>query len=179
MSTKATPAPAKPAREKTKSRRTAERYATALLAAALIPALVLHSLLLSALGVLIVLAFGVFRVHRIYRLRRQDGVTAAKGRAKYQGTATRKEIRSKLSPAAARKSSAATCPGLHPSEAHVVIGRAKGVIGPLGGRTIADSWSGARLVYAPPQSLKTALTSCWAADVPGAALLFSSRCDQY
>ena len=174
--TTATTAPAK--RERTKAEKTAGRYLLAL-AAVLIPALVLRSLPLAVLGVLVVLGVAVFRLRKAVRRWRSGGKVAAKQRAKYQGHATWREIRAKLSPAAARKRAKATCPGLHPSEAHVVIGRTKGIIGPIGGHVIADTWSGARLVYAPPQSLKTALTSCWAVDIPGAALLFSSRCDQY
>jgi hypothetical protein len=54
----------------------------------------------------------------------------------------------------------------------VLIGRAKG-------QDVAGSSEDSYLVIAPPRSLKTGLTSCWAADAPGALLAFSSRCDQY
>ena len=161
----------RPPRQRTKAEKTAARYLAALIAV-LIPALMLRSVLLAVLGILGVLAFAVFRLRQAHRQRRAGGKAAMRRRAKFQGPATKREIRKKLSPRSVRRHAARTCPDLHPSEAHLEIGRA-------GGRVIADSWSGSRLVYSPPQSLKTALTSCWAADAPGAALLFSSRCDQY
>lgn len=161
-------------RQLSKAQRAARRYAAAL-AAAMVPALLLHSVPLAVLGVLAVIAVAVIRARKAWRWRGQGGQAAKRSRAKYQGTATPREIRAKLSPAAARKRAKATCPDLHPSEAHVTIGRTTG----RPGRVIADTWSGSRLVYAPPQSLKTALTACWAADAPGALLAFSSRCDQY
>lgn len=157
-----------------KAQKTARLYAAGLVAA-LIPALLLQSVPLAVLGILAVTAVAVIRVRKAWRWRRQGGQAAKRTRSKYQGTATSREIRAKLSPAAARKRAAATCPGLHPSEAHVTIGRTTG----RPGRVIADGWASSRLVYAPPQSMKTAVTACWAADAPGALLAFSSRCDQY
>ena len=85
----------------------------------------------------------MYRLHKARRRYRTGGKAAARQRAKYQGPATKREIRAKLSPRAIRKHAARVCPGLHPSEAHVELGRA-------GRQVIADAWSGARLVYAPP-----------------------------
>jgi type IV secretion system protein VirD4 len=158
-------------RQRTRAEKAATRWLL-ILAAAEAPALALHSLPLAVLGILSVLVFAVCRLRKAHRRWRSGGKAAARSRAKYQGTATKREIRSKLSPRAVRKRARATCPGLHPSEACVVIGRARRQV-------IADAWSGSRLVYAPPQTLKTGLTACWAADAPGALLAFSSRCDQY
>jgi len=112
------------------------------------------------------------RLHEAHGWHRAGGKAAMRRRRKFQGTAGWREISEKLSPRAARRHAARTCPDLDPSEAPVIIGRAKG-------RVIADTWTGSRLVYAPPQTLKTGLASCWAADAPGALLAFSSRCDQY
>jgi type IV secretion system protein VirD4 len=100
------------------------------------------------------------------------GPIAARKRRKYQGAATRRDLRRNLSVCAARRKSEVTAPDLHPFYAPVVIGRAKG-------RTVAGARSDSYLVIAPPQSLKTGLVSCWAADAPGAGLFYSSRCDQW
>lgn len=169
-----TTAPAKPPREKSKPRKVIERYVAALIAVVTL-SLVAHSVILLAAGVLAVLAAAVLHSRRSLGRRRSGGKTARRQRSKYQGTATWREIRAKMSPRAARAHAARTCPDLHPSEAHVVIGQT--ATRPRW--TVADNWASSRLVYAPPQSMKTALVSCWAADAPGAALLFSSRCDQY
>lgn len=115
--------------------------------------------------------------HRAYDAHgwyRKGGTAAAKRRSKYQGTATRKDIRQALSPQAAAKHAAMACPDLHPDYAPVVIGRA---VKPS--RVIAGSREDSFLVIAPPRSLKTALISCWAADAPGALLATSSRTDLY
>jgi len=171
MTTKTAAAPAKPRRERTRAEKTVFRWLAAL-AVIVVAALALHSVLLAILGVLTVAVAAVFRIRRALNRRRAGGKSAMRQRAKYQGTATKREIRAKLSPRAIRRHAARTCPGLHPSEAHLEIGRAEGQV-------IADTWSGSRLVYAPPQTLKTGLTACWAADAPGPLLAFSSRCDQY
>jgi hypothetical protein len=175
MTSKATTA--QPPRQRSKAEKGAVRYLAAL-AAIVILATMLHSAPLAVLGVLVLLAVAVFRLRRAHRRHRSGGKVAARQRSKYQGTASWREIRAKMSPRAARKRTADTCPGLHPSEAHVVIGRATGILGRVA-PPVADTWSGSRLVYAPPQTLKTGLTSCWAADAPGPLLAFSSRCDQY
>jgi len=152
---------------------------TAAAVAVLLLAVALHQVLIIILAAIAALAVGGLVLRARWARYRSGGRLAAWKRRRYQGTATGREIRAKLSPRAARKRTAVTCPGLHPSEAHVVIGRARGALGHRRGPVIADTWAGSRLVYAPPQTLKTALTSCWAADAPGAALLFSSRCDQW
>ena len=48
-----------------------------------------------------------------------------------------------------------------------------------GGQVVAGSRADSYLVLAPPQTLKTALLSCWAADAPGMLLATSSRGDLY
>ena len=141
-------------------------------AAAVLAAFIMHKVLLAWLLAAAVLAVTGLVLRARWARYASGGRIAAHRRRGYQGTATRREIRAKLSPAAARRRTAVTCPGLHPSDAPVIIGKAKGGL-------IADTWAGSRLVVAPPQTLKTALTSCWAADAPGALLAFSSRCDQY
>ena len=93
---------------------------------------------------------------------RSGGKAAMRKRRKYQGTATRGELRRNLSPEAAVRRAGAP----------VLIGRAKG-------QDVAGSAEDSYLVIAPPRSMKTGLTSCWAADAPGALLAYSSRCDQY
>ena len=162
------------AKGKDKPRKATWRSVAATAAAAvLLLAVALHQILIVVLAAALALLAGALVLRARWSRYRSGGRVAARKRRKYQGAATRREIRAKLSPRAARKRTRATCPGLHPSEADVVIGRVKG------GQTIADTWAGSRLVYAPPQAIKTALTSCWAADVPGTAVLFSSRCDQH
>ena len=141
----------------------------------LLALVVAHQMILTAVLAAAVLAAGLFFLRARWARYRAGGWIAARKRRRHQGTATGREIRAKLSPAAARKHAAVTCPGLRPAEAHLVIGKTAS----WPHRTIADTWASSRLVYAPPQSLKTALTSCWGADAPGAALLFSSRCDLY
>lgn len=163
---------------RTAAERALGRYGAALLVILAVCA-ALHSMLLAILGALGLLAFAVIRFRKAHRWNRAGGEKAKKHRSKFQGPATRREIQSKLSPRAARKSAAVTLPDLHRSEAHVVIGRTEGIARGAGGQTITDVWSGSRLIWAPPQTMKTGLTACWAADAPGSLLAFSSRCDQY
>jgi len=112
------------------------------------------------------------RFHEAYGWHRAGGRAAMRARRRYQGTATRREIRRHLSAAAARRRAAVTSPGLHPSQAPVVIARARGQV--LAG-TREDSY----LVIAPPRTGKTGLLGCWAADAPGAMLATSTRTDLY
>ena len=63
-------------------------------------------------------------------------------------------------------------PGLHPSQAAVVIGRAKG-------QDLAGSREDSYLLIAPPRIGKTGMMACWAADAPGALLATSTRTDMY
>jgi type IV secretory pathway TraG/TraD family ATPase VirD4 len=119
-------------------------------------------------------ASAAHRAYDAHGWHRKGGTAAARRRSRYQGTATRKDIRQALSPKAAARHAAMACPGLHPDYAPVVIGRA---VKPS--RVIAGSREDSFLVIAPPRSLKTALISCWAADAPGALLATSSRTDLY
>jgi type IV secretion system protein VirD4 len=114
----------------------------------------------------------VIRLHEAYGWRRSGGKAAQRRRRKYQGMASPREISRYLSPAAARKKSRTLFPDLDPDAAPVVIGRS-------GGRVIAGSRADLYLVLAPPQTMKTGLLSCWAADAPGALLATSSRGDLY
>ena len=151
--------------------RAGRKFFVAALAAAIV-AEVYHEPLLAELILAVTLVVTVLVLRFQWKGYRKGGHIAAWKRRKWQGTATRREIRRKLSPAAARKRTKATCPELLPSEAPVIIGKAKK-------QYVADIWSGARMLYAPPQTLKTGLSSCWAGDAPGTLLAFSSRCDQY
>src|ERR1035441_2147344 len=169
MTSKATTA--QPPRQRSKAEKGAVRYLAAL-AAIVILATMLHSAPLAVLGVLVLLAVAVFRLRRAHRRHRSGGKVAARQRSKYQGTASWREIRAKMSPRAARKRTADTCPGLHPSEAHVVIGRATGILGRVA-PPVADTWSGSRLVYAPPPPPKTGGTSPSAARPTGRGPLVS------
>ena len=112
------------------------------------------------------------RLHEAHGWHRGGGKAAMRKRRKYQGTATRRELRRNLSPAAARKRAAVVSPGLHPSQAAVVIGRAKG-------QDLAGSREDSYLLVAPPRVGKTGMMACWAADAPGALLATSTRTDLY
>jgi type IV secretion system protein VirD4 len=103
---------------------------------------------------------------------RSGGKAAMRKRRKYQGTATRRELARNLSPAAVAKRAAITCPGLHPGEAPVHIGRAKG-------QDLAGSREDSYLLIAGPRFGKTALLACWAEDAPGPLLATSTRTDLY
>ena len=112
------------------------------------------------------------RLHEAHGWHRGGGKAAMRKHRKYQGTATRRELRRNLSPAAARKRAAVVSPGLHPSQAAVVIGRAKG-------QDLAGSREDSYLLVAPPRVGKTGMMACWAADAPGALLATSTRTDLY
>jgi type IV secretion system protein VirD4 len=93
-------------------------------------------------------------------------------RRRYQGAASKLELRRKLSPQAAQRHAIRV--GLDPMGAPVILGRA--------GRppqVIAGNRSDSYLAIAPPQTLKTALLSCWSEDAPGSCITFSSRGDIY
>jgi len=170
-----TAAPAKPAREKTGTRKAAECYFGALVVVALL-ALAMHSVIVLALGVLMVIAAAVLHARLTHRRRRQGGKAAARQRAKHQGWATWWEIHRKLSPTAVRRKGRRLYPAVRRAQAAVIIGRTKGT-GPVTGRIIAGTWADTYLLLAPPQTLKSALLSGWAADAPGALLATSSRGD--
>jgi type IV secretion system protein VirD4 len=118
------------------------------------------------------LAHATIRLHEAHGWHRSGGRAAMRHRRRFQGTASRKDIRASLSPQAAVRKARATCPDLPAWQAPILIGRAKGhdVAG-----TRADSY----LVIAPPQTLKTAVIASWAQDAPGALLATSSRGDLY
>jgi hypothetical protein len=95
MTAKTTIQPAVP-RQRSKAEKAAGRYLAAL-AAIVILATMLHSAPLAVLGVLVLLAFAVYRLRKAHRRWRSGGKAAAKRRAKYQGHATFTEIRRNLS----------------------------------------------------------------------------------
>jgi len=103
---------------------------------------------------------------------RSGGKAAMRARRKYQGTATRRELRAKLSPETAARHARRTCPGLIPSAAAVSLGRARG-------QDLAGSLEDSYLVIAPPRTMKTALIAGWAMNAPGSLLATSSRVDLY
>ena len=115
---------------------------------------------------------GTIRLHEAHGWHRKGGKAAMRRRRRFQGTATRREIRANLSPAAARAKAAILTPDLDPAWAPVIIGAKRRQV-------IAGSRADSYLLIAPPQSIKTALISCWAADAPGALLATSSRGDLY
>lgn len=160
-------------RKRNHAARAALPYAAALTVAA-IAGVVLHALWPPALAAGAAGWHAVLRLHEAHVWRRSGGKAAMRRRRKYQGTATRREIRAFLSPRAAIRKAAVTCPDLHPACAPVVIGRAD-----KPARVIAGSREDSYLAVAPPRSFKTALVSCWAADAPGALLATSSRTDLY
>ena len=141
--------------------REAVPYAAAL-AAVTVTALILRQPAVFLLGAGTIAGVAAARLHDGFGWHRAGGKAAMRKRRKHQGTATRRELRRSLSPAAAARKAGPP----------VVIGRAKG-------QDVAGSSEDSYLVIAPPRSLKTGLTSCWAIDSPGAFLGFSSRCDQY
>ena len=112
------------------------------------------------------------RLQEAYGWHRSGGKGAIRRRRRYQGTATRRELRRKLSPEAVRKRAAVTCPGLHPGAVFVSIGRAKG-------QDLAGSREDSYLLIAPPRTGKTGMMGCWLADAPGPALATSTRTDLY
>jgi type IV secretion system protein VirD4 len=160
-------------RKREQATRTALPYAAGL-TVTLAADLALHQPGLLWLGGGAVAASAAHRVVEAHGWYRAGGNAAARKRRKFQGTATRGDIRRALSPQAAARHAAVACPDLHPAYAPVVIGRA---VKPS--RVIAGSREDGFLVIAPPRSLKTALISCWAADAPGALLATSSRTDLY
>ena len=173
------PAPPKPpGRAVLAARRKREHAARAVmpyaasLALAAVAALVLHLPGLLWFGAGGVLVHAGIRLHENHGWRRGGGKAAMRRRRKYQGTATRRELRRNLSPAAARRRAAVVSPGLHPSQAAVMIGRAKG-------QDLAGSREESYLLIAPPRTFKTALLACWAADAPAALLATSTRTDLY
>ena len=112
------------------------------------------------------------RLHEAHGWRRGGGKAAMRRRRKYQGTATRRELRRNLSIAAARRRAAVVSPGLHPSQAPVVIAS-------KGRRVLAGNREDSYLLVAPPRVGKTGMMACWAADAPGAVLATSTRTDLY
>ena len=142
--------------------------------AALAADLALHQPGLLWLGAGAAGALAAKRLHEEHGWHRSGGKAAARRRRKYQGAATRREIRAGLSPRAAVRHAALACPDLDPAYAPVIIGRAR-----RPSRVIAGTRADSYLVVAPPQTMKTALIACWAADAPGALLATSSRIDLY
>ena len=134
--------------------------------------LTLHQPALLGLGVGLAAMHAGIRLHEAHGWHRGGGKAAMRRRRKYQGTATRRELRRNLSPAAVRMRAAVVSPGLHPSLAAVVIGRAKG-------QDLAGSREDSYLLIAPPRVGKTGMLACWAADAPGALLATSTRTDMY
>jgi type IV secretory pathway TraG/TraD family ATPase VirD4 len=124
------------------------------------------------------LAFGVtggvagVRLHEAFGWHRQGGKAAMRKRRKYQGIATRRELRRKLSPQAAMRHARRTSPDLEPDAVTVPLGRALG-------QDVAGTRADSYLVIAPPQTMKTALIAGWAMNAPGALLATSSRIDLY
>ncbi len=151
--------------------RTITPYAGALAAAAGAD-LALHQPVLLGIGLGAAAMHAAIRLHEAHGWHRGGGKAAMRKRRKYQGTATRRELRRNLSPAAARKRASVVTPGLHPSQAAVVIGRAKG-------QDLAGSREDSYLLIAPPRVGKTGMMACWAADAPGAMLATSTRTDLY
>jgi hypothetical protein len=155
----------------TASPKSMRRKVIGFIAVVLILALIaVHQAFLTAGVALAGLLVVAFVVRWRWRRHRAGGASAARQRRKYQGAATRRDLRRHLSVRAARRKSAVTAPDLHPAYAPVVIGRAQRKL-----RTVAGTWSDSYLLLAPPQTMKTALISCWAADAPGALLATSSR----
>jgi type IV secretion system protein VirD4 len=113
------------------------------------------------------------RLHEAYGWHRAGGKAALRQRRRHQGMASRREIARNLSPAAARRKTRQLFPDLDPAHAPVVIGTARR------GRVVAASRADSYLLLAPPQTMKTALLACWAADAPGTLLATSSRADLY
>jgi hypothetical protein len=105
------------------------------------------------------LVHACIRLHENYGWHRGGGKAAMRKRRKYQGTATRRELRRGFSPAAARRRAAIVSPGLHPSRAPVIVAR-------KGRRTLAGTREDSYLVIAGPRLGKTGLMACWAADAP-------------
>lgn len=104
---------------------------------------------------------------------RRHGRNRRKQQRRYQGHASMFELQRKLSVGAARKHAMKL--GLDPEGAEVIIGET--LSHPK--LTIAANRADSLLAVAPPQTLKTALLSCWVEDAPGSCIGFSSRGDQY
>ena len=174
---KATP-PKPPGRLSLAARRRQEHMARAVapyvagLAAAAGGDLALHQPILLGLGAGAAAMHAVIRLHEEHGWHRGGGKAAMRKRRKYQGTATRRELRRNLSPAAVARRAAVVTPGLHPSQAAVTIGWAKG-------QELAGSREDSYLLIAPPRVGKTGMMACWAADAPGAMLATSTRTDLY
>jgi type IV secretion system protein VirD4 len=94
---------------------------------------------------------------------------------KYRGEAGLRELRGPLSVHAAQKEMGRLAPTLHPSRAHIEIGRS--VRRPV--RPVVIDRAQSALVVAPPQTVKTAWLSRVILDAPGAVLATSSRADQW
>jgi type IV secretory pathway TraG/TraD family ATPase VirD4 len=141
-------------------------------AAAAAGATILHEPDLSLLAFGITTGVAGVRLHEAFGWHRSGGKGAQRRRRRYQGTATRRELRRKLSPHAAAQHARRAHPGLDPAAAHVPLGRALG-------QDVAGTRADSYLVIAPPQMLKTALIAGWAANAPGALLATSSRIDLY
>jgi type IV secretion system protein VirD4 len=123
-------------------------------------------------------AFGVtsgvagVRLHEALGWHRSGGKAAMRKRRRYQGTASRAELRRKLSVHAAGRHARRTGLDLGAAAAAVPLGRALG-------QDVAGTRADSYLVIAPPQMLKTALIAGWAMNAPGALLATSSRIDLY
>jgi site-specific DNA-methyltransferase (adenine-specific) len=162
---------AKPRRKPGRLQRTAQRRAAqasraagpyvAVAGGGAITGTALHAPLLAGIVLGAVTVRAGTQLYEEYGWHRKGGKAAMRRRRKYQGTASRREIRRKLSPAAARKHAARRCPAMDPALAPVIIGTRRRQV-------IAGSRADSYLVIAPPQSMKTGLISCWAADAPGA-----------
>ena len=174
----AEPARKTPGRVSRAARRRAEHAAkvtapyAALLGVSAAADLATHEPLLLGVGL------GGAAVHAAIRLQehrdwhRKGGKGAMRRRRKYQGEATRRELRAKLSPHAAAKHARRACPDLEPDAAAVPLGRSRG-------QDVAGTRADSYLVIAPPQTCKTALIAGWALNAPGALLATSSRIDLY
>lgn len=122
----------------------------------------------------------LLRLHEGYGWHRRGGRAAARKRRRYQGTASAREIRRKLSVTAARRRAVITRPSLPRTrllpaqEAGVVIGR--------GGRpkqVLMGTPEDFYLVHAGPRKGKTGWMSGVLADAPGFGLGSSTRVDMW
>lgn len=158
-------------RKATRTMREGAPYAVSLAAAAAAAA-VLHQPDIAVLGLGGVGGVAGVRLHEARGWHRSGGKAAMRGRRRYQGLATRKELRANLSPAVVARDASVTCPGIDPSRVPVGLGRALG-------QDLAGSREDTYLLVAPPRSGKTGLMACWVADAPGSVLATSTRTDMY
>ena len=114
------------------------------------------------------------------RSRHDGGAAAVRRRRKFQGEASRSEIRGHMSLAAARERAKVTRPcaggstrGLPPAEAGVVLGKARGQI-------LMASHEDVVAAFAPPRGGKTTtLIAPAVRNAPGACVASSTRVDLY